>query len=72
MREVYHLKGNRQYVTNIDDALRIVRRTYPEAMKQGSLCAWSFYIPPWQDDNIVAEAWIRTRGPGWWLVVKEL
>jgi len=71
MREVYHLKGKRRDVSHIEDALRLVRQHYPSAMKQGSLGAWSFYLPPWKHDNIVAEAWVKSRGPGWWLVIKD-
>lgn len=71
MREVFFLQGQRQRVASIEDALRIVRETYPGAMKQGSVGAWGFYLPPWKDNNIVAEAWLRHQGPGWWLVVKN-
>lgn len=71
MREIFHLGGKRQRVDNIDEALRVVRESYPGAHKQGSLGAWCFFHPTCEDKNMVAEAWmIQSKKSGWWLVVK--
>lgn len=71
MRELFHLGGKRQRVDNIEEALRIVRESYPGAYKQGSVGAWSFHHPTCKEGNMVAEAWITTgKKSGWWLVVK--
>jgi len=72
MREIFNLDGKKQRVNTIEDALRIVRESYPGAYKQGCVGAWCFYYPTCKTENMVAEAWIiQGKNPGWWLVVKR-
>lgn len=72
MREVFHLKGKRQRVGSIEEALTVVRKSYPGAHKQGCVGAYAFFYPTCNDGNMVAEAWmVQGKTREWWLVVKE-
>ena len=72
MRELFHLKGERQLINTVQEAFHIVRKKYPNAFKQGSLGAWSFFLPgATETHQMVAEMWmVQGRNPGWWLVVR--
>lgn len=73
MREVFKLGGKRQRVDTIDEALEIVRKSYPGAHAQGALGAWCFFHPTCKDGNMIAEAWlVQGKRPKWWLVVKPI
>ena len=44
-------------VESVDEALKIVRKKYPSATKEGSTFDWSF----WVDGKVVAVATLRRR-----------
>ncbi len=44
-------------ITNIDEALKIVREKYPSAYREGSTFDWSF----WVDNKLVATAIMNRR-----------
>ena len=69
MRELFNLQGKRVSVKTTEEALTLVRKPYPKAMKQGSVGCWTFFV----GKIIVAEAWLRTgKGDDWWLRIKDV
>lgn len=68
MRDIHSVKGPKRRIVEIDEALVVVRQTYPGATKEGSAGSWSFY----HEGRIVAEAWLEARGNGWWLRIAPL
>lgn len=63
LRDLKRINGPKVKVDFIDEALTLVRQTYPGAMMEGSLCSYSFTI---EGEKIIAEAWPQ-RSKGWWL-----
>lgn len=76
MRDVHGVQGPKSYVESIEDADVAVRKIYPNARREGSLGAWHWAIRQRGDTSdtdgeVVAEAWIHNRRPGWWLRIKK-
>jgi hypothetical protein len=74
MQETFKLKGKKYRIKDpINEAISIVRQTYPSATPHGSLGHWC-YLLNWSKPNeeTVAEAWpVRGSNDDWWLRVKE-
>ncbi len=61
------LADRAQYVDGQMSTLhQLVRAVWPGALGEGSLGSWSWTV----DGQVVAEAWMHRRKPGWWLRIK--
>lgn len=68
MRDLHMVDGRKIYVDGLDTALVLVRKRFPNAMREASLGAASFSV----GNILVAEAWLHSRKPGWWLrIIKQ-
>ncbi len=70
MRDTGTISGPKRYYSDLEDAIIAVRAVYPTATRQGSVGAWSWRLNEYSDDElIVAEAWLHSFKPGWWLKI---
>lgn len=66
--DIHSLPDKRRYVDarSERELINIVRDRYPDAMASGACGTWAFHV----GSELVAEAWIHPRKPGWWLRIK--
>jgi hypothetical protein len=67
MRDIHSLPGPKNYFETFEDAITEIARVYPVTRREGSVGAWHWTV----GDEIVAEAWIHPRKPGWWVRIKK-
>ena len=63
--DIHMLPGDKKYIENGDEILRLVREKWPGAMREGACGTMSFTC----QGQLVGEAWISPRG--WWYRIAE-
>ena len=66
MRDLHLLASTKQMIVTIEDATIRIRKIYPKATKEGSICSYHWIV----DNIIVGEAWLHRNGKCWWLRIK--
>lgn len=71
-QECHSIDGPLKVVESIEEAHRLVRETYPEAIGEGSAAHWGWKLD-WSSlyGLVLAEAWPRRRSFGWNLRIRR-
>jgi hypothetical protein len=67
MRDVNMITGPKKYYEDLSEAIAQIRSLYPTACGHGSVGAWHWAV----NEEVVAEAWLHARRPGWWVRIKR-